>query len=233
MRFLVLLLGGWIFVGGVGTVLLTMLTFYRHFPHEFQGTFPTISNAASYDPTELMFAFGMGSVGLCIAIAWPIYGAYNRRNIALSPAPQLHWFNRLGVLLGLTQGISVFLMAYFSMRISLDAHMAASYGTFIAGSFAFQVDAFGTARWREARGLPPGRLRRLRARLALAVAGLGCFFLYMFITKDSNPFGNHHVTRLVYGASELLFSTASFAYAPLAGLEMFLAMRAGGAPKPR
>ena len=225
MGLLIPLLASWIFFGGVGTSLLTLYTFYRHFPQEFDGDFPTISYAASFDATEPAFALGMGSVGLCVAVSWILYCAYNRRNIKRANELHLHWYNRVGLLLGVTQGVSVFFMGVFSLRSGHDIHMAASYGAFISGTLAILVDGLGTARWRLPDGGPSGRLRNLRRRLSVAVAVFGSVFLFMFVTKNSNPLGDYHFTRLVYGASEILFSTASFSYAPLAGLEMLIAHR--------
>jgi hypothetical protein len=219
-RLAIPLLSGWIFAGGVGTMILTMSLCRLYHPEEFAGSVPTISKAAELAPEKAVFTIGMASVGLCILLAWISVYFYNRRNILRCGRPGLAWFNRLALLLGALEGASVAGLGLFNMDDALVLHMASSYGTFFTGAFAFLTDSFGTARWQPAAGSGAGRHRRPRRFLALAVAAVGCFFFAVFLTKDGDPFGNHLLTRLFYVGAELALGALSFAYAPLYGVEL-------------
>lgn len=221
-------IGGWILFGGLGSMVLSLVLFRFHHPRKWAESVPTVSEASSYAPSEALFALLMGSVGVAIALGWLFYFAYNRR--AIGPQAPAGQYIAIGVTLGLglTQAVSVFLLAVFSLRTGHDIHMAASYGAFIAGALAFLFDSFVAGRWRDTRSPWLRRWRLRRARLALAVVAASLLFLYMFITKNRDPFGNMLVTRIVYVTSELTMATLSFLYAPICAAEMIAVRRDPG-----
>lgn len=206
------LLGGWIFAGGVGTLLLCLALCRVHYPEDFIDDWPTLSEAGSVSPGDHIFTVGMASVGLAIMLFWSLACSINAR--AVQKRPALLWLTALTLLLGLIEGVSVAGLGLFRLHVQTDLHMAASYGTFFGGCLAFLADSLGATRWQTDAG------RKRRIALATATAATGLFFFAMFLTKGGNPLGSYMATRIAYCGGEFLLAVLSFGYAPLYGFEL-------------
>lgn len=219
-RLAVSLLGGWIFAGGTGTLLLAVALTWIHYPEKFEADWPTLSECASAPPADAYFTVGMTSVGLAIMMGWGVTYFFNGQSIRAINRPALAWLNGLVLVFGLAQGLSVAGLGLFRLHQATDLHIASSYGTFIAGCLAFLTDALGATRWQRVAGPRAAQYRRRRVILAVTTALVAVFFLVMYLTKHDDPFGNYGLTRFAYCGSEIALAVLSFGYALLYTLEL-------------
>jgi len=208
-----------VFVGGLVAIIVTRLIFNQHHAHWYEDTIPSISKTGALAPADTVFAVIMGATGLFILATWIYTFAFNKAQIEkLDRTGAYPLWNKIVLALGLSEGVSVSLMAIISLEVHDNLHIFLSICVFTFGALAFLAESFALGRWRYRIKEPTAPLPKsfhLRQLTAVTVSILGLSFLYLFLERESGPIVDFYTTQIIYIANEHLLAILQFSYALL------------------
>lgn len=228
--------GGWlsrlsiclplVFLIGVPTILVTRAIFAHHYPQNFVGSSPTISETASLPPASLFFLVMMNLVVACIFVSWSLNAFRNQTRLRLLAmqgmgvtGPNiLQW---LACILGLLAGFWLGAVAAYNLEDDHDIHLMASWAFYVSQAVSITLDILFVLWLRRLTG-NSGRGDGLMSRILVAIGIFigSWFFLYMYLSKDSAAPENRYAVQLVYVAAEYVVATLFLAYPMTAYFEL-------------
>ncbi len=205
---------------GVPVIMATRFIFAANYPEYISRRVPTISKFSAYEPASYLFTPGMTFVALCGIVAWWLVWRMNGERIAtLDPAhpSRVRYLrmNHAAAAFGVLACLNLALLAIVTLRVNNDAHMVFSSIFFPSQVIAFVFDgllAVSLARliWVS----DAGRRRPIAIKPVLAaiiVVG-AAFYLFMFLNKGTDIFGDRRLRQYFYVYTEYALATMLLTY---------------------
>lgn len=210
-----------IFFVGVVIIFLTRYIFYIYHPSNFEGRVPSISKSAAYAPGSYLFCVGMIIVCILIFITVAhVSNIYHTRINSLMLAEKerrhLQKLCNSGCNIARSAGVFLALLAVISLEVNDPVHIILSFLFFASQNLAFIFDFFCTQKLNHyiraqdgSSAMLPGRGRAI---LFVVITCLSLFYLFMFLTKDSDIYSNNYLAHQVFAVTEYTWATLAFLY---------------------
>lgn len=213
-----------IFVVGVMIIFLTRYIFYVYHPSYFDNRVPSISKSAAYAPGSYLFCIGMIVVCVLIFITVAhVRNIYHTRinRLSLTEDERHHLLKQCnaGCFIGQSAGVFLALLAIISLEVNDPVHIVLSFLFFASQNLAFIFDFLCTQKLnhyiRDQAGSTIELPGRGRAILFVIITCLSLFYLFMFLTKDSDIYSNNYLAHQVFAITEYTWATLAFLYPAL------------------
>ena len=213
-----------IFIVGVSIIFLTRYVFHVFHPSYFDGRVPSISKSAAYAPGSYLFCLGMIIVCVLIFITVAhVRNIYHTRinRLTLNENERHHLLKlcNTGCFIGQSAGVFLALLAIISLEVNDPIHIILSFLFFASQNLAFVYDFFCTQKLNRYARAESGNTATLpgkgRAILFVIITCLSLFYLFMFLTKDSDIYSDNYFAHQIFAITEYTWATLAFLYPAL------------------